>query len=135
MHDERLVITDLIHLMARFYRVGYDPEKYIEIACKNTSGYAFYLTPRINIGLSPLLTAALSASSFLEINQVPAATMEPVLRYLGHHKGVEPAPIPSPVRSIHMAQIVEDQWDATFINGFEKKETFELVLAANYLGI
>merc|ERR1712154_173429 len=61
--------------------------------------------------------------------------MQHAFRYMAHHNGVEPDPLPSPVRSIHMAQIVSDKWDATWIDAFDKKTTFEIILAANYLGI
>merc|ERR1711920_104894 len=49
--------------------------------------------------------------------------------------GKEPDPLPCPVRSIHMAQIVSDKWDATWIDAFDKKTVFEIVLAANYMDI
>merc|ERR1712176_1341728 len=54
---------------------------------------------------------------------------------MGHHKGKEPDPLPCPVRSIHMAQIVSDKWDATWIDAFDKKTIFEIILAANYMDI
>merc|ERR1712244_145265 len=66
---------------------------------------------------------------------VPSDTLQHVALYLAHHKGVEPDPLPCPVRSIHMAQIVSDKWDATWIDEFEKKTIFEIILAANHLGI
>merc|ERR1712115_246903 len=50
-------------------------------------------------------------------------------------EGKEPDPLPCPVRSIHMAQIVSDKWDATWIDGKDKKEIFEIILAANYMDI
>merc|ERR1712083_176012 len=58
-----------------------------------------------------------------------------VLRYLGHHKGKEPAEIAKPIRSVKMERIVADKWDAIFINSMSKKETFQVILAANYLDI
>merc|ERR1711972_696240 len=63
------------------------------------------------------------------------STLRHVLTWLGHHKGAEPDPLPSPVRSIHMAQIVTDPWDATFVDAFDKKTMFEVILAANYMDI
>merc|ERR1712039_508037 len=53
----------------------------------------------------------------------------------GHHKGKEPDPLPCPVRSIHMSQICSDQWDASWIDSFEKKTIFEIILAANHMDI
>merc|ERR1711981_1397906 len=71
----------------------------------------------------------------IEIRQVPPETLEHVVAYLQHHKGKEPDPLPCPVRSIHMAQIVSDKWDATWIDAFDKKTIFEIILAANYMDI
>ena len=53
----------------------------------------------------------------------------------GHHKGVEPDPLPCPVRSIHMRQICSDPWDADWIDPFDKKTIFELITASNDLQI
>ena len=74
-------------------------------------------------------------ASSIEIRQVPPETLEHVITYLKHHKGTEPDPLPCPVRSIHMAQIVSDKWDATWIDAFDKKTIFEIILAANYMDI
>ena len=71
----------------------------------------------------------------IEIRQVPPETLEHVITYLKHHKGKEPDPLPCPVRSIHMAQIVSDKWDANWIDAFDKKTIFEIILAANYMGM
>jgi len=71
----------------------------------------------------------------IEIRQVPPETLKHVIDYLKHHKGDEPDPLPCPVRSIHMAQIVSDKWDATWIDAFDKKTIFEIILAANYMDI
>merc|ERR1711983_576054 len=35
----------------------------------------------------------------------------------------------------HMNQIVSDKWDATWIDAFDKKTIFEVILAANYMDI
>merc|ERR1711902_444789 len=74
-------------------------------------------------------------ATVIEIGQVPAETLKHVVDYLQHHKGKSPDPLPCPVRSIHMAQIVSDKWDATWIDAFDKKVIFEIILAANYMDI
>merc|ERR1712173_531349 len=74
-------------------------------------------------------------STLIPIRQVSPDTLEHVITYLKHHKGKEPDPLPRPVRSIHMAQIVSDKWDATWIDAFDKKTIFEIMLAANYMDI
>jgi len=88
--------------------------------------------------LSKLVTTILDGdkeATVIEIGQVPAETLKHVVDYLQHHKGKEPEPLPCPVRSIHMAQIVSDKWDATWIDAFDKKVIFEIILAANYMDI
>jgi len=88
--------------------------------------------------LSKFVTTILegdSEATSIEIRQVPAETLSHVVEYLKHHKGKEPDPLPCPVRSIHMSQIVSDKWDATWIDAFDKKTIFEVILAANYMDI
>merc|ERR1719471_2448671 len=88
--------------------------------------------------LSKFVTTILegdSEATTIEVRQVPAQTMERVIEYLQHHKGEEPQALPCPVRSIHMAQIVSDKWDATWIDALDKKSIFEVILAANYMDI
>merc|ERR1711972_73324 len=88
--------------------------------------------------LSKFVTTILegdSEATVIEIRQVPPETLKHVIDYLKHHKGKEPDPLPCPVRSIHMAQIVSDKWDATWIDAFDKKTIFEIILAANYMDI
>merc|ERR1712173_269724 len=88
--------------------------------------------------LSKFVTTILEGdaqATSIEIRQVPPETLEHVVAYLQHHKGKEPDPLPCPVRSIHMAQIVSDKWDATWIDAFDKKTIFEIILAANYMDI
>jgi S-phase kinase-associated protein 1 len=88
--------------------------------------------------LSKFVTTILEGdadATTIEIRQVPPETLEHVITYLKHHKGKEPEPLPCPVRSIHMSQIVSDKWDATWIDSFDKKTIFEIILAANYMDI
>jgi len=88
--------------------------------------------------LSKFVTTILEGdadATVIEIRQVPPETLAHVVEYLQHHKGKEPDPLPCPVRSIHMNQIVSDKWDATWIDAFDKKTIFEVILAANYMDI
>ena len=63
--------------------------------------------------------------------QVPANVLKDIVKYLQHHNGKKPEEIPCPVRSVNMAQIVNDPWDAEYIDGFEKKEIFEIILVCH----
>ena len=76
-----------------------------------------------------------STANDIELRQVNSATMTLVAKYLVYHKGEEVGELPCPVRSVKMSQIVEDQWDAEFIDSLTKKQIFEVILAANYMAI
>merc|ERR1719150_3318744 len=71
----------------------------------------------------------------IEIKKVTADILEMVVRYLDHHKGKIPAEIAKPIRSVKMEKIVEDEWDASYINKMPKKTIFQVILAANYMDI
>jgi len=71
----------------------------------------------------------------IEVRQVGSETLDNIVKYLNEHKGEEPPPLPCPVRSTEMAQIVSVKWDAEFIDAFDKKAIFEIILGANYMDI
>jgi hypothetical protein len=71
----------------------------------------------------------------IEVRQVGSDTLENIVKYLNEHKGEEPPPLPCPVRSTEMSQIVSVKWDAEFIDAFDKKAIFEIILGANYMDI
>ncbi len=61
--------------------------------------------------------------------------MELCVEYLKHHNGRIPRQIAKPIRSLKMERIVEDKWDADFMNKMTKKNIFQVILAANALEI
>jgi len=67
------------------------------------------------------------------VKQVDGKTLGLIVKYLEHHKGKEPAEIAKPIRSVKMEKIVEDTWDAEFINNLAKRALFQLILGANYM--
>jgi len=69
----------------------------------------------------------------IEVKQVDGPTLELIVDYLKHHQGKEPAEIAKPIRSVKMEKIVEDPWDAEFINKLPKRQLFQLILGANYM--
>merc|ERR1712109_291890 len=71
----------------------------------------------------------------IEIKQVDGKTLKLVVEYLNHHNGKVPAEIAKPIRSVKMEKIVEDPWDAEFINKQTKKTIFQIILGANYMDI
>merc|ERR1719411_1423236 len=114
-----------------------DDEEFLTLKSGGQQPQSFEISKK-SAELSKFVTTILegdSEATSIEIRQVPAETLKHVIEYLQHHKGKEPEPLPCPVRSIHMAQIVSDKWDATWIDAFNKKIIFEIILAANYMDI
>merc|ERR1711997_1105189 len=71
----------------------------------------------------------------IEIKKVTSDILELIVRYSEYHQGKVPADIAKPIRSVKMEKIVEDEWDAKFINGLSKKTVFQIILGANYMDI
>merc|ERR1712157_19936 len=69
------------------------------------------------------------------MGQVDGQTLQLIVKYLKHHRGKEPAEIAKPIRSVKMEKIVEDSWDAEFINKQPKRTIFQIILGANYMDI
>jgi len=74
-----------------------------------------------------------SDASEIQVKQVDGPTLQLIVKYLIHHKGKEPAEIAKPIRSVKMEKIVEDTWDAEYINALAKRALFQLILGANYM--
>merc|ERR1711964_326629 len=71
----------------------------------------------------------------VEIKKVKGPILKLVVDYLKHHDGKVPAEIKKPIQSIKMEKVVEDAWDAEFINKQSKKVIFQIILGANYMDI
>jgi len=105
--------------------------KIAETSCVNRN----YCITWKQAALSNLIVNIGSDATMIRITQCDADSLNSVCRYLRHHNGLEPAEIAKPIRSVKMEKIVEDAWDATFINSFDKRDIFKLTLAANYMDI
>merc|ERR1712173_559110 len=71
----------------------------------------------------------------IEIKKVSSPILKLIVKYLTHHKGKVPGEIAKPIRSVKMEKIVEDEWDAQFINKQPKRTIFQIILGANYMDI
>jgi hypothetical protein len=73
----------------------------------------------------------------IHIPNVKWVTLQFIVQFMHHHKGVEPVKITKPIKSHHMIDMVADPWDAIFIDniGSDVQTLFELLQAANYLCI
>eukprot|EP01083_Nonionella_stella_P045947 123090_1 len=71
----------------------------------------------------------------IPMKNVRGDILELVVEYLKHHNGRMAEEIAKPIRSVRMARIVADPWDAAFIDKMNKKTIFQVILAANYMDI
>lgn len=90
--------------------------------------------------MSALIKTGLENDQNAKEFPVPGVTgeiLELIVAYLAHHKGVEPKAIEKPLRGKEMKQVVEDKWDADFIDqvGETRQTLYDLILAANYMDI
>ena len=74
-------------------------------------------------------------NNVIYIRKVYKNILKLIVDYLNHHDGKIPAEIGRPIRSVKMEHIVEDPWDAEFIDSLSKKVIFQIILGANYLDI
>jgi S-phase kinase-associated protein 1 len=74
-------------------------------------------------------------AAFREIQKVSAPILNLIVKYLKRHDGKVPAEIVKPIRDDKMEQLVEDPWDAEFIQKQSKKVVFQIILGANYMDI
>merc|ERR1711964_489619 len=68
------------------------------------------------------------------IKKVKSATLKLIVEYLEHHGGTVPPEITKPIKSAIMTEIVEDDWDANFMDR-KNDEIFKIILGANYMDI
>eukprot|EP01084_Bolivina_argentea_P295481 508725_1 len=114
-----------------------DDEQFIKLKSGGKEPLIFEISKKC-VQLSKFVATILDGrrdATQIEIHQVPSETLRYVLEYLHHHNGKEPDPLPCPVRSKHMSEMVSDQWDAIWINAFDKETIFEIIKAANYMDI
>jgi len=71
----------------------------------------------------------------IPIKKVRGDILALIVEYLKRHNGKKPAEIAKPIRSVKMERIVEDKWDADFINKMTKKIIFQVILGANYMDL
>eukprot|EP01083_Nonionella_stella_P012655 35835_1 len=131
-HKGQGITADIVRAIVYFHGVTFDTDECVQLTASDDESTRF-VTHKINLKLSKLLWG--QPGDTLECPKVSGAILAEVLRYLNHHKGIEPSPLPCPLRSIHMDRIVSDKWDATYIDSYDKKTVFEIILAANYLDI
>ncbi len=95
---------------------------------------------RKNAFISTLVKTGLdtdASATEIPIPGVKSDILEEVIKYMNHHKGIEPAIIEKPLRSKVMKDVCKDAWDAKYIDhiGDNRQQLYDLILAANYMDI
>lgn len=111
-----------------------ETEKMVTLVASDTT--TVYEIALKNVKMSKLVCNIVEGDSQadrIQVKQVDAETLELIVQYMKHHAGNEPAEIAKPIRSVKMEKIVEDPWDAEFINKLPKRALFQLILGANYM--
>ena len=70
--------------------------------------------------------------------QTSAAILAKIVEYMNEHKGTEATIIEKPLRSKVMKDVVNYEFDATFIDSVDehaRQDLYDLILAANYMDI
>ena len=141
INHQLTAIPGIILKILTYCQGRYDAKYYVQLQSggdeEKGDEIGYYLLPKLSAKLSGLLANIVDndTNATIILKQVPSDALHAVCQYLGHHKNIEPDPLPCPVRSTNMSDIVTDQWDAVWIDGYAKKEIFEIILAANYMNI
>lgn len=71
----------------------------------------------------------------VDILRVSADTLEQVVLFLEHHQVESMNEIPTPLNGTSFAEIVSQSWYRNFMEGKDRQAVFDLLTAANYMGI
>lgn len=98
-----------------------------------------FKVPRKFAYISDVVKTAFEDKDSKEVSvNVQSNILEKIVKYMNHHKGNEPKPVEKPLKSKHMIKNCEDPFDAEFIDEIgdsSMKELYDLVTAANYMGM
>lgn len=95
---------------------------------------------RKNAFISTLVKTGLdtdASATEIPIPGVKSDILEEVIKYMNHHKGLEPPIIEKPLRSKVLRDVCKDAWDAEYIDkiGDNRQRLYDSILAANYMDI
>eukprot|EP00474_Spongospora_subterranea_P008431 CRZ08889.1 hypothetical protein [Spongospora subterranea] len=70
----------------------------------------------------------------IPLHNVRGEIMDKIITYMRHHMDNPASEIQKPLKSNNMREVVDDQWDAEFVD-VSQDILFELILAANYMDV
>jgi len=71
----------------------------------------------------------------VDVLRVSNDTLEQVVEFLKHHRKDEMNEIPTPLNGTSFGEIVTQPWYRIFVEGKDRETVFNLLTAANYMGI
>jgi S-phase kinase-associated protein 1 len=117
--------------------VGLDDDDTTEAVLISSDGKEFTLQEKYT-KISMVIKSSLETSKDKRIPlEIKSDVLDEIVAYMKHHKGVDPLPIPKPLRSKIMSNVCEDKFDAEFIDriGENRKLLYRLIQDSNYLNI
>ena len=111
------------------------PEGNITLISKEGTSFTLPKKCAFMSGLVKITSQQDRSETQIDLKSVDSHTLANVVSYLNHHDGVNPKEIKKPLRSLDMSKIVDDGWDAKFINSFPQQELHDIIIGANYMDI
>lgn len=94
-----------------------------------------YKAAKLSEFVRTIQEATPDGSTAIDLARVDEPTLEKVVEFLLHHMDEPMNEIPTPLGGNSLAEIVEQEWYRDFISGLERPMVFDLLTAANYMGI
>lgn len=112
----------------------------IVLASKPSDGAQKITLPKKHAFISVLVKTSIEndqGATEVPLPGVEGAILKEVVKYMEHHKGVEPPIVEKPLRSKVMKEVCQDSWDADYIDviGEDRQKLYDVILAANYMDI
>jgi len=117
-----------------------DSDGEIVLVSKPGDGEKKVTLPKKHAFISVLVKTSIEndqAAKEVPLPGVEGPILGEVVRYMEHHKGVEPPIVEKPLRSKVMKEVCQDGWDADYIDqiGEDRQKLYDVILAANYMDI
>lgn len=100
-------------------------------------GHEVPTDPRLQ-SLSPLLQRLIedsSPQSPIPLPFLPSPVLTLIVEYYEHHNYTNPLPIPKPLASDRIEEVVRDPWDAQFITGVSEEVLVDMATPLYTLGL
>jgi hypothetical protein len=108
-------------------------EEFLDLICSD--GSRVKISKNL-IHMSAYIKGIVDADSTVKeihLKEISSTAIGYMLEWMNYHKNIEPRPIPKPLKSANLKEVVL-AWDANFIDK-DLESVFELLLTSNFLGV